>query len=394
MGTSVYNSAVMMYQQQEVKITGLDMSSAFDTIDREELMGILETILEEDEVRMCRLLLSNTSMKLRFGSECEETIQTNKGAPQGDAISGIFFNITFENALRDLRAELNKASPYIEHSYSKLSHLPQEMVYADDSDFPTEDNNRDINVQKIANPVLSNHSLKVNDDKWEKTQIRRGKTKAEESEWRSTKKLGSLLGDYEDMKRRIQLSYAAMDSLEKIWPRKKVHIKQKLKLYKTIVKSVLMYNSCTWGLTKAQTEEIDRAHRRQLRIVWNDMNKKNKQLYEESNENPISETIKRARWRAFGHMLRLNEQVPCQQAMYYFTVPEKARKYPGRKRSTLPVILDEDIKQAAKSNHTLPISQLEDINDLCKLKRLAGDREEWRKISSLICNNAEDNYCL
>ena len=80
---------------------GLDMSSAFDTIDRAELMSILETIVDEDELRMCRILLSDTTMKMRFDNHEEETFPTNKGSPQGDGISGTFFNISFENALRD-----------------------------------------------------------------------------------------------------------------------------------------------------------------------------------------------------------------------------------------------------------------------------------------------------
>lgn len=41
----------------EVRVAGLDMSSAFDTIDRYELITELETIVNEDEIRICRLLL-------------------------------------------------------------------------------------------------------------------------------------------------------------------------------------------------------------------------------------------------------------------------------------------------------------------------------------------------
>ena len=96
----------------------------------------LELILEEGEIRICRLLLSETSTTLRFGKDFAESFETNKGSPQGDAISDGFFNIAFENALRDLRSELNKNNPNFEHSYNKVSFLPTEMIYTDDSDFP------------------------------------------------------------------------------------------------------------------------------------------------------------------------------------------------------------------------------------------------------------------
>ena len=126
---------VMLYQNMDVQIMGVvDMSSAFDTIEREELMQALELILKEDEIRMCRLLLTETSTTLWFGKDFTESFETNKGSAQGDAISDVFFNIAFESALRNLRSELNKTNPNIEQSYSKVSSLPIEMLYTDGSD--------------------------------------------------------------------------------------------------------------------------------------------------------------------------------------------------------------------------------------------------------------------
>ena len=150
---------VMKYQKQTVMITGLDMSSAFDTIDREELMSILEEFLDEDEVRMCRLLLSTTTTTLRFDNSPEQTFSTNKGSPQGDAISGVFFNMALENALRDLRNEIRSMNPINEHDYYRESSLPPEMIYADDSDFVIEDKEKDKHIEQIAETVLSRHSL-------------------------------------------------------------------------------------------------------------------------------------------------------------------------------------------------------------------------------------------
>ena len=355
---------VLLYQKQEIMITGLDMSSAFDTIDRAELMNILESILDDDELRMCRILLSKTTMTLRFGTECCETFKTNKGSPQGDAISGVFFNVAFEHALRDLRTEMNKISPLIEHNYCKKSLLPTEVIYADDSDFVTQDNHKNNGVQRIADPILGKHSLKVNNEKWEKTIIKRGtkKSEEEENEWRRTKKLGSLLGDYEDMKRRKQLANAAMKSVDKIWPSKKFRINQKLKIYKTIVKSVLTYNYSTWGLTKKQEEELNRTHRRHLRTIWNNPFMSNKNVYEKSKENKMSDDMRKARWKALGHMLRREKDTPCQQAMeYYFEMPVKAKKFSGRKRRTLPIILNDDIERAAV-HHIIPIPKFKTKN--------------------------------
>ena len=54
-----------------VHITGIDMSSAFDTIRREKLIEILKSFLDEDEVRIIRLLLSNTTLDIMNNVETE-----------------------------------------------------------------------------------------------------------------------------------------------------------------------------------------------------------------------------------------------------------------------------------------------------------------------------------
>ena len=51
-----------------IHILGLDMSQAFDTIDRTKLMSILERIpgMTDDHRRLIRLLRANTSLQVQF----------------------------------------------------------------------------------------------------------------------------------------------------------------------------------------------------------------------------------------------------------------------------------------------------------------------------------------
>ena len=121
---------------------------------------------------------------------------------------------------------------------------------------------------------------------------------------------------------------------------------------------------------------------------------KNRKLYQESDEQPISVDMKRKRWQAFGHMLRLEENAPCQQAMkFYFTQPMEAKRYSGRKRSTLPVILDQDIKLISKRYPITVVTSLESMYDLAQMKEIADDRERWRSLVELLCNDVEDDEC-
>ena len=195
------------------------------------------------------------------------------------------------------------------------------------------------------------------------------------------KKLGSLLGDTEEVIRRKQLASAAMSKMYKVWIRgRKVHIKKRLKLYNTL-KPILTYNSCTWGLTKTETESLNAFHRRQLRKIWkfNWKSKiRNEKIYEICNCSLISNGIKTSTWNMFGHSLRMNRETPAWKAMiYYFESRYSEKKFRGRRRTTLVTVLNEDIR-ATKNRVNLPI--LEPLQSLEDMRSIAEDRKPWSNI--------------
>ena len=122
--------------------------------------------------------------------------------------------------------------------------------------------------KKIIKDILLEENLKVNESKTEETTLEKKIkdpfrcektqginlkiTKQDcEERWMTVKNPGLLLGDAEDVSRRKQLSIFALNNLNNIWI-KKDKIKQALrvKLYKSLVKPILVHNSGTWGLTK------------------------------------------------------------------------------------------------------------------------------------------------
>ena len=123
--------------------------------------------------------------------------------------------------------------------------LPLELVYADDADFVSTPKSWLADVEATASTVLPQWSLIMNRDKTEYTDIFRSEDRMDE-EWRTTRKLDSLLGDEEDIMRRKQLATAAFQSLWSLWKRHQ-HISEKLRLrlYNTFIIPVLTYNSGT-----------------------------------------------------------------------------------------------------------------------------------------------------
>ncbi|GFS01930.1 protein MON2 homolog [Elysia marginata] len=110
---------------ENIFITGIDMSSAFDTIDRHLLLNILKNIIREDEQRIIRYLLSNTELSTKLkGSLKTESFKSNIGTPQGDSLSPVLFIVYLEHALKNIQK--------FETLYTQNT---LELALADDVDF-------------------------------------------------------------------------------------------------------------------------------------------------------------------------------------------------------------------------------------------------------------------
>ena len=97
-------------QIQDIKIyvTGIDMSSAFDTIQRDQLINIAKEILSENETRILRALPFENTLKFKVENVQTTTFESNIGSPPGDGISGSLFTIYFNHALQQLKEEIEK----------------------------------------------------------------------------------------------------------------------------------------------------------------------------------------------------------------------------------------------------------------------------------------------
>ncbi|GFR81992.1 very-long-chain enoyl-CoA reductase [Elysia marginata] len=145
------------------------MSAAFDTINRETLIKILEDIVNEDEHRIIQFLLSNTIIDTKIiGATEKKPFFSNVGTTQGDSLSPVLFTIYLEHVLKEVRPVLPKPSTPLEKV------LPREigLAYADDVDFVAF---QDIDIEEVGK-VLEKYNLQVNVDKTEFTNLSRGET--------------------------------------------------------------------------------------------------------------------------------------------------------------------------------------------------------------------------
>ena len=235
-------------KKESFKILGVDLSSAFDTIDQEKLLEILKNIIKPNNLRIIYTLLNSTGINVRFGS-ITTRVNIEIGSPQEDGLSPILFVVYLEAALREARSQLK-------------NEIILEMIYTDDIDLIVENDKAVKSCISLINKTFQKWNLRCNLSETEITNLKRSKDES----WRLTKTLGSLLEDDEDSERRQTLSSIAFEKLSNLWKRAKgVSERRKINFYKALVFPILTYNCGIWALKTKSWQLIDAHHRKQLR---------------------------------------------------------------------------------------------------------------------------------
>ena len=191
-------------------------------------------------------------------------------------------------------------------------------MYADDCDFIIETEKTKDKIYEKPKEIMKSKNLLMNEEKTEYTTIERG-SKEEEREWRNVIKLGTKLGDREDIQKRKELAVIAVSKNDAIWTKNwKIKLTTRIRLYETLVKSVLLCNCRTWVVSKNDQRKLNSFQGRQLRkvigITWPRKISNNK-LHKITGTKPLSITITERRWKLLGHIQILPPRYPSRKAM-------------------------------------------------------------------------------
>src|SRR3989442_6960161 len=187
----------------------MDMSEAFDNVNRPELLNDLKEILDEDELHIAKILITNVTLQVKNKDIIGEKFSTSKGIPQGDSLSPILFilylakslikqdrierneNINQEhNYCRNLQDDRRIPKHLVDHTY----HNHQEQGINLNQEF-ADDISRLSRYEEIVDELikqdtelLEKRNFIINPEKTEKYKISRNS----DSDWRKCKYLGSL----------------------------------------------------------------------------------------------------------------------------------------------------------------------------------------------------------
>ena len=78
-------------QDYRIQLLLLDMSKAFDTVNRKTLFEELQEVLEEDEMHLISILTNRPKVQVKIGNSTGNIFEILVGIIQGDVLSGILF---------------------------------------------------------------------------------------------------------------------------------------------------------------------------------------------------------------------------------------------------------------------------------------------------------------
>ena len=376
--TYQYQAAFAERYTKVVHFLGIDLTKAFDTVDRTLLLDILQPIIPSSSYTMLQYLMSDTQLSVKFGTTSSAPFPTTHGIPQGGALSTILFAAYMEEPLRQIyrdgqtffREPQNPDNTFLTTSY------------VDDCDFIS----TDPYTLSIINVLLPTYfipwKLSVNQQKTEWHTISKGSNF-------SIPKLGSNVRTDLDIKNKLIKATIAFKKLHSLWFRPHLTREQlRIRIYNAYVPPILRYNLHTTGLTQLQLNILDTYHRKQLRFIcriFYPARISNKDLYHRCRTAPISIMIIEQRWKLFGHTLRLPLTSPPQLSMQQYYIMRPTGR--GAPRTTLPVQLNKDLATSDYQPLKLPA-------DLHSFRAQASRRGTWQRLTTEIINAYKSRYNL
>ena len=162
----------------------LDISKAFDTLNRSTLMQELVKVLDPDELHIINVL-TNTQLKIRCGNEKSDAFETDAGVPQGDCVSANLFIFYLAKALdsnkhddHDYCSTIVKPPAHItnDDQYAYINDdINLNMEYADDISHISSDMRNIEYAKKTLPSKLSSWDLIMNEEKPEEFTIKRNR---------------------------------------------------------------------------------------------------------------------------------------------------------------------------------------------------------------------------
>ena len=350
-------------------INFVDYEKAFDSIHRETLWRILRHYgIPNKIVQLIQGYYKNSNCRVIHDGQFTKSFEIKTGVKQGCILSPFLFLLTIDWIMKTTTSGKKTGIQWT--LWSQL----EDLDFADDLALLSHSHQQMRAKTDYLVQVSKQTGLKVHPDKTKILKINHTVPENIEidgkpiEEVESFTYLGSIVdrlgGTEEDVKSRIGKARRAFMQLGNVWKSGSLSNNTKLRLFNTNVKSVLLYGSETWRLTKGTSNKlqtfVNSCLRKILRIHYPDTIR-NEDLWRQTRQTKIDTEIKRRRWRWIGHTLRKPPTNITNQSLQWNPQGSRSR---GRPRNTWKREVEAELREMESNWHDV--------------RRLAQDRTRWR----------------
>lgn len=363
--------------QTPLYMTFIDFEKAFDSVDRETIWKLMQHYgIPQKLINIIQQLYEDSSCQIIHNGKLTDPFAVKTGVRQGCMLSPTIFLIVIDWIMRRTTEGSNTG---IQWTFTK--HL-EDLDFADDIGLLSHKQlHAQLKLMRLAKEAEKT-GLKIN---IKKTMVMRMNNRLHQPlqlqgealvETDRFVYLGSVVnidgGADEDVKSRISKARVAFNILRPIWNSKALSQHNKVHIFNTNVKAVLLYGSETWRVTNTITNKIqtfvNKCLRHILNIRWPEKIS-NTDLWSRTNQKPVGRDIKERKWRWIGHTLRKPIDNITRQALDWN--PQGKRKV-GRPKQTWRRSVECEMKEAGMT--------------WTQLKKIAQNRVRWRGVVAALCS--------
>ena len=363
--------------QTPLYIVFVDFKKAFDSVDREVIWRLMHHYgFPPKYITLIKELYEDATCQVIHDGKLTERFSVQTGVRQGCLLSPTIFLMVVDWVMRQSTSGQGTG---IQWTFMRQL---EDLDFADDiSLLSHKQQQAQEKLSRVAEEAKKT-GLQINIGKTESMRVnnkQRNRLKLQQEEIREVNKfvyLGSIVskdgGSDEDIKCRISKARHAFNTLRPIWRSTALSLKNKIRIFNTNVKAVLLYGSETWRVTKTNTQKLqtftNRCLRNILNIRWPETIS-NDQLWTRTRQAPIEIDVRKRKWGWIGHTLRKNASNITRQALEWN--PQGKRKV-GRPKQTWRRSINTEMKAAGMT--------------WAELKRASQNRVRWRSVVAALCS--------
>lgn len=352
----------------------LDFKQAYDSIDRNVLFNIMEEFgIPAKLIRLTKATLTDTKCKILLQNILSDNFTVDTGVRQGDRLSTLLFNLALEKVVRAMsinwKGTIFNTSKQLAAFADDADLLGRGVLAVKESFVEAEKEGK-----KVGLVVSENKTKYLTLDRKNGSRIGQNITIDEYNfeVVQSFKYLGSILNITndveEEIKTRIIQGNRCFYALKHLFRSSLLNMSTKYRLYKTTIRSVVMYSSETWSLTLKQENTLKCFERKIQRAICGPVQegdlwrqRTNMELKELFGDENIIGAIKSARLRWAGHMIRMDDSRVAKKVFLQNVEGVRAK---GRPRKRWIDGVEEDLEKLQVVNWGV----------------VSADRHLWRQI--------------